>query len=49
MGKVFEIFIQDLTDECRKQLEDTIGTDHNFDVFSLAEVYYGYDEEEEEN
>lgn len=46
MEGVFEIYIQDLNDEARKQLEQTIGTDHNYDTFPLAEIYYNNKEEE---
>ena len=35
---LFEIFIQDLSDEAREQLEDLIGKDHNYDVFPLAVI-----------
>lgn len=31
-----EIFITDLKEEVRKEIEAIIGTDHNFDVFPIA-------------
>ena len=33
---LYDIYITDLTDECRKQIEDIIGEDHNYDVLPLA-------------
>lgn len=36
----FEIFIQDLTDECREQLEEVIGKEHNYDVLPLATLEF---------
>ncbi len=42
----FEIFITDLTEECRKRIENVIGKEHNYDVFPLAEIHF---EEEEDN
>jgi len=42
----FEIYITDLTDEARKQFEQTVGTDHNYDVFPIAEIYYEDEQEE---
>lgn len=39
----FDIFIQDLTDECREQLEEVIGKDHNYDVFPLVTLEFEED------
>ncbi len=32
----FEIFIDDLTEDARRDLEDIIGSEHNYDVFPIA-------------
>ena len=36
---VCEIFITDLTDEARKQFEQVVGKNHNYDAFPIAEYY----------
>ena len=44
MGKLFEIYFKDLSEDCQKRFEECIGKDHNYDAFPIVELYY-----EEEN
>lgn len=45
--KAVEIYLSDLKEETRKEIEDIIGTNHNYDVLPLTVLEFEEDEEDE--